>query len=137
VRLFPPWVTVVVAVSVAAVLVALPLGFVNEAFAVAAGVFGLYFVLPMLLALGLVVAAERRPPPRGHVRAAVALVLPVWVLWDAYWALFLGPYGWAAGVASLAVVMFAALRLWRTSTSGSAASAAAGGSSAGSGGGAG
>ena len=132
VRPFPTWVNIIVAVSTGAVLVALPLGFVDEAFAIAAGVAGLYFVLPMLVALGLVPVAERRP--RALVRVLVALVLPLWFLWVTYWGLQLGPFGWGLALVSFAVVAFAGARLWRASTSGSAASAPARGGS-GSGGG--
>jgi hypothetical protein len=133
-RPFPVWVKVVVAASVGAILVALPLGFVDEAFAIAAGVAGLYFVLPMLVALVLVPVAERRP--RAPVRILVALVVPLWFLWVTYWGRQLGPVGWGLALLSFAVVAFAGARLWRTSTSGSAASAPArGGSGSGGGGG--
>jgi hypothetical protein len=114
-------------VSSGVVLVSLPLGFfVDEGFAVLGGIIGIYFVGPMLAALGLVVVAERHPPP-ALARVAVALGLTLWCLWAIYWGLLLGPYGWPATVVSIAVVGFASVRIWRASTSGDGAGGAAGG----------
>jgi hypothetical protein len=97
---------------IAAALVPLPLGFVEEWIALIAGVWGLYFVLPMALAVAGAVLAARYRVPRVWTRSFVAVVALPLLLWFAYWSFWLLPFGFLT-IFPAVVIVRAAAHAWR------------------------
>jgi hypothetical protein len=97
---------------VAGAVLPLPFGFLNEAVAIGAGIWGLYFVLPMVVAVAGAVLAVRLRPSRSWVRAAVVVIGVAALLHFLYWSLWLLPYSVLA-IAPAAVIARAAVVAWR------------------------
>jgi hypothetical protein len=74
----------VIAICVAAAVLPLPLGFVDEAVALVAGFWGLYYVLPMLAFAGAAAAAVRTNLWRVSIRCGVVVAVSVATLCWAY-----------------------------------------------------
>lgn len=93
-------------------VLALPFGFIEEGVAVLAGVYGLYFALPAVVAWCL--DSFRSRLPRSVRRTLGVLITLVAIPAVAFWLLWTGPlFGFA--VPPTAVVFIVAFRLLRAS----------------------
>jgi hypothetical protein len=91
-------------------VLALPFGFINEGIAVVAGVYGLYFAVPAVVAWCLDVFRGRLP--RWAQRTLGVLILLVAVPAIAFWLLWTGPL-FTFALPPAAVVLIVAFRLMR------------------------
>lgn len=94
-------------------VLALPFGFVEEDVAVIAGVYGMYFVLPAVVAWCL--EAVRTRMPRFVQRTLGVLILLVAIPAIAFWVLWTGLW-FALALPSTVVVLIVAFRLLRAGT---------------------
>ena len=101
-------------VSVALAIVPLPFGFIEEDIAVIAGIWGLYFVVPMALVVAAAWLGVRYRVPRVWLRVAVVLIGTFLLLWFAYWSLWVPPLGLLALLPALVIVR-AGVFAWRGS----------------------
>jgi hypothetical protein len=91
-------------------VLALPFGFVDEGVAVLAGIYGLYFALPAVVAWWL--DAMRSRLPRHVQRVLGGLIVLVATMAVGFWVFFAGPL-LVLAVPPIAVVFVVAFRLLR------------------------
>jgi hypothetical protein len=111
-ELLPGPFKVVLAFYVASALLPLPLGFIEESFAIVASVWGLYVVLPMVATVAAAALVVRYEPSRRWVRPAIVLVVLGLALHYLFWAWWTGPIG-LLFIPPAAVIARAAVIAWR------------------------
>lgn len=91
-------------------LLVLPVGLIEEAFAVGAGIYGLYFVLPAVVAWALDAGRHRLPLLVQRILGALVLLVAIAAI--GFWLLWFPPL-LAIGLPAVAVVLAVGCRLLR------------------------